>query len=161
MPNHWKWQAKDKDGQVVEAAPGMLFFDSRGPVSKAELIRSAQRMLNTLRYRATVQAVNDRDTEWNQLEGKERAAKRLEIAKEADPGYKVDADSVVALPAAPDQFDAEGNLTAFDPESEHEPVNISGLAAPRTAGTAGTPTGARNETEPPPAQPRPPSVPKP
>jgi hypothetical protein len=44
--NVWRWTAKDKDGKLVEAAPGAPFFHSRGPESEAEMRREAQRVLN-------------------------------------------------------------------------------------------------------------------
>jgi hypothetical protein len=44
--NVWRWTAKDKDGNPVEAAPGAPVFHSRGPESEAEMRREAQRVLN-------------------------------------------------------------------------------------------------------------------
>jgi hypothetical protein len=39
--NVWRFQAKDKDGNIVEASPGAPFFEFRGPTSKKEVIEAA------------------------------------------------------------------------------------------------------------------------
>ena len=40
--NVWKFSAKDKDGNIVEASPGAPFFVFRGPTSKQEVIEAAK-----------------------------------------------------------------------------------------------------------------------
>lgn len=49
--NTWKWQAKDKNGALVEFAPGSTWCVMRGPTSKGELIEKA----NGLLYNARVE----------------------------------------------------------------------------------------------------------
>jgi hypothetical protein len=39
--NVWRFQAKDKDGAIVESSPGMTHFEFRGPTSKKEVIEAA------------------------------------------------------------------------------------------------------------------------
>jgi hypothetical protein len=43
--NIWEWQAKDKDGKVVETAPGMKSITMRGPGTLPDLIASANLFL--------------------------------------------------------------------------------------------------------------------
>lgn len=53
MPNiAWKWQAKDAEGKIVEAAPGQPYFYCRGPATAAEMIRGANLLLNNKRLDA-------------------------------------------------------------------------------------------------------------
>jgi hypothetical protein len=39
--NVWRFQAKDKDGNIVESSPRTTFFEFRGPTSKKEVIEAA------------------------------------------------------------------------------------------------------------------------
>lgn len=48
----WKFQAKDKDGKVVDASPGHPFFFCRGAESKQDMIRGANILLNNKRLDA-------------------------------------------------------------------------------------------------------------
>jgi hypothetical protein len=48
----WKWQAKDGKGRMVESAPGLTWFTSRGPTTKAEMERAARILLNSRRMDA-------------------------------------------------------------------------------------------------------------
>jgi hypothetical protein len=57
--NIWRWQAKDKYGKLIEAAPGHPFFESRGPTSKAVMIREAHRLLNMRRLDAVTSGMED------------------------------------------------------------------------------------------------------
>lgn len=49
MPYGWKWQAQDKHGNIVEAAPGKPFFFSRGPSNPSDAIRAANILLECKR----------------------------------------------------------------------------------------------------------------
>lgn len=73
MPTAWKWQAKDKDGNVVEAAPGQPWFFCRGPETLPQMIEGARILLNNRRV----------------------DAKRFGLP---DPGYVLDESSIQAVP---------------------------------------------------------------
>jgi len=68
--NEWKFQAKDKDGAIVEPSPGMAFFIARGPTSKKEMAEKATQLLDNARLDAMRAGL-------------------------PDPGYVVDEESIV------------------------------------------------------------------
>lgn len=59
MPNVWRWQAKDKDGKVVEPAPGKTHFISRGPGRRKDMIDGATILLNNKRRAAIREGLED------------------------------------------------------------------------------------------------------
>lgn len=70
--NIWEWQAKDKDGKVVETAPNMTRIVMRGPGTLPDLIASA----NLFLYNKRLDAV------------------RIGLP---DPGYALDLESIKPL----------------------------------------------------------------
>lgn len=99
MPNIWKWTAKDKDGKVVESAPGMKHFISRGPIDKAVVKQHAQQLLNVRRER-----------EWYASGGHDGGV---------DPGYVVDTIEPVG-----DSEQTEQNVGEWRPPERVAPVTM-------------------------------------
>lgn len=72
LPNVWRWQAKDKDGKLVEFAPGCPYAEFRGPTDRESVIAHATGYLQSARVEATTNGVED-------------------------PGYELDLDSVTPV----------------------------------------------------------------
>lgn len=57
--NVWKWQAKDKNGSIVQSSPGLNYFISRGPTTKPDMVQAANLILNNHRLDAIRAGLED------------------------------------------------------------------------------------------------------
>lgn len=98
MPNVWRFKAVDKDGKPVESAPGATTFTCRGPTNPIDMKAAATLLLNSKR----VDAIR---------------------AGFADPGYKLDEESLVAVEHS------DHDLGAWIPK-EAKPIQMPHESAP-------------------------------